>query len=260
MAYERPDPAGNPPKPLGIGRCSGCAYLTAGTSDICYGCAREIVEALAPFDQRCVTCDLKLKDDGACGNPLCNWSVGSRFFQWNFAIAMRSGPLQKAIEDFKYKNRHGWRNIFGRVLVGFLDHQRVNFEDFDIITASPSYLNPTGARKYDHTREVIRAAHEESDGRWPFDIDDPAVIVKTAATEKFAATQKWGDRKLLAEGDLRKALSIPDAARTKGKEILVYDDLFTDGFTLREVARSLIQDGGASRVCGITLMRQPWTR
>jgi len=260
MAYDRPDPAGKPPKPLGIGRCKECAYLNAGTSDICYGCARKIVEALAPVDERCMICDLRLKDDGTCGNPLCNWDVASRFFEWNFAIAMRSGPLQKAIEDFKYKNRHGWRNIFGRVLVGFLDRQRGDFEGFDIIAASPTYVDPEGTRKYDHTREVIIAAHEEAEGRWPFDMAEKTVIVKTAKTENFASKPKWKDRKQLAEGELRKALSIPDAARTKGKEILVYDDLFTDGFTLREVARALIQDGGASRVCGVTLMRQPWTR
>ena len=123
-----------------------------------------------------MTCDLKLKDDGTCGNPLCNWNVTDRFFERNFAIAMRSGVLQKAIEDFKYKNRSGWRSVFGRVLVGFLDHQTATFEDFDLIIASPTYLDLAGIRKYDHTRKVIFAANEEAEGRWPFDINDPAAI------------------------------------------------------------------------------------
>ena len=56
------------------------------------------------------------------------------------------------------------------------------------------------------------------------------------------------------------ALSIPDPSVTKDQDILVYDDVFTDGFTLREVARALIHDGGAQRVCGVTLTRQPWRR
>lgn len=204
-----------------------------------------------------MTCDLELKEDGTCGNPLCNWHESQRYFQWNYAIAMRSGVLEQAISAFKYNNRHGWRNIFGRVLVGFLDDEESTFEDFDLIVASPTYLDPSGARKYDHTREVILAANEEAEGRWPFDTEDPPAIIKTTTTEPFV-TKSWGERKKTAEGELRAALSIADTARTRGEEILVYDDVFTDGFTLREVARCLIEDGGASRVCGVTLTRQPW--
>jgi hypothetical protein len=39
--------------------------------------------------------------------------------------------------------------------------------------------------------------------------------------------------------------------------IVVYDDVFTDGFTLREVARCLIRVGDATVVCSVTLTRQP---
>lgn len=40
---------------------------------------------------------------------------------------------------------------------------------------------------------------------------------------------------------------------------LVYDDVFTDGLTLREIARKL-RDAGATRVCGVTLCRQEYRR
>ena len=59
---------------------------------------------------------------------------------------------------------------------------------------------------------------------------------------------------------MRKALSISGPSVMKDQDILVYDDVFTDGFTLREVARALIENGGARRVCGVTLTRQPWKR
>lgn len=205
-------------------------------------------------------CDLTLKPDGSCGSPLCTWPVSDRYFTWNYAIAMRSGVLESAINAFKYENRHGWRNIFGRVLVGFLDDESDTFEDFDPIIASPTYLDPEGTRKYDHTREVILAADEEAEGRWPFDTHDPPAITKTAKTPSLASHPKWADRKKIVEGELRKALLIPDPSATKDQDILVYDDVFTDGFTLREVARALIEDGGARRVCGVTLTRQPWKR
>jgi predicted amidophosphoribosyltransferase len=229
--------------------------LETGTAAICYRCARNTIEPLADFDSRCAVCDLPLKDDATCGNPLCNWE--DRGFDWNFAIAMRSGVLEKAISAFKYEGRSGWRNIFGRVLVGFLDEESRNFEDFDLIVASPTYLEAGGDRKYDHTREVIFAAAEESDDRWPFDTAEPPAIVKTQQTTRFVG-KRWRERKTLAETELRQALSIPDRTRTEGKDILVYDDVFTDGFTLREVALCLRNEGAAARVCGVTLSRQPY--
>lgn len=234
-----------------------CAYLESGSSAICYRCARKTIEGLAPSRERCKICDLQLKSDGRCGNPLCNWHVRERYFECNYAIAMRSGVLEHAINAFKYDNKRGWATIFGRVLLGFLDEEEETFGDFDLIIASPTYLEAGGTRKYDHTREVIHAADDEAEGRWPFDTSDPAAIIKTAKTEPLVG-KTWGERKKTAEVELRAALSIPVASRVRDMHILVYDDVFTDGFTLREVARRLIVDGGARRVCGVTLTRQPF--
>lgn len=245
------------PEPAGIGNCKICAYLESGTSGICYRCARQTIEALAPT--RCMTCDLELPESGVCGNPICSWDQARRYFHWNFAIAMRTGVLKQAISDYKYDNKFGWRNIFGRVLLGFLDDEEGTFREFDLIVASPTYLDPHGTRHYDHTRDVILAADEEAEGRWPFDTSEPAAIVKSQATERFVG-KSWQQRRAIAEGELRASLHVPDPERTRDREILVYDDVFTDGFTLREVARSLIEIGGASRVCGVTLTRQPWNR
>lgn len=242
------------PEPAGLGNCRICAFLETGTSSICYRCARRTIEALAPASQRCVVCDLRLKPNGTCGNPICSWD--DRFFDWNYAIAMRSGVLEQAISSFKYDNKHGWKVIFGRVLVGFLDEQLETFQGFDIITASPTYRQAGDGRRYDHTRTVIEAAADEAEGRWPFDVGGPAAIVKTAATQRFVG-HSWRERKEIAETELRAALSVPDPARIQGCKVLVYDDVFTDGFTLREVARAL-KLAGADTVCGVTLTRQPW--
>jgi predicted amidophosphoribosyltransferase len=257
VAGGRTTPAGRPPDPLGIGRCRECPYLTVGTSEICYRCARQTIEPLAPAERRCVTCDLELDETGVCGNPICSWSLKQRFFQWNYAIAMRSGVLQKAINDFKYNNKWGWRDIFARVLVGFLDDAWKTFESFDLIVASPTYLEPRGDRRYDHTRDVIRAADAEADGRWNFDTEDPPAVIKTAATPRFVE-KTWQQRRQIAESELRAALHVPNPGATEGRAVLVYDDVFTDGFTLREVARCLRQEGRASVVCGVSLTRQPW--
>jgi predicted amidophosphoribosyltransferase len=247
------------PEPAGIGNCKICAYLESGTSKICYRCARQTIEGLAAAQLRCETCDLALPESGECGNPVCSWTQERRYFHWNFAIAMRSGVLKRAISDYKYDNRFGWRNIFGRVLLGFLDDEEGTFREFDLIVASPTFLDPDGERTYDHTRDVVLAADQEAEGRWPFDAAEIPAIIKTRATERFVG-KTWQQRRAIAEGELRAALHVPDPERTRDREILVYDDVFTEGLGLREVARCLIEEGGASRVCGVTLTREPWNR
>lgn len=120
-------------------------------------------------------------DENTCGNPLCNRS--DRRFSRNFAISMRTGQLKAAINRYKYEGQWGWALIFGRVVAGFLEEQGSLFREFDVITASPTYVGPDG-RSFDHTRRVLeRAAAEVPLGTaWPFDITGEPLIVKTAPT------------------------------------------------------------------------------
>src|SRR5262249_6074535 len=141
-------------------------------------------------------------------------------------------------------------------LVGFLDRHQSVFKDFDLIACSPTFIsdNPED-RNWDHTLLVLQKASEMSEGKWPFDTANPPAIVKTAQTTRMMG-KTWRDRKTIAENELRAVLSVPDPSRVREQRILVYDDVFTDGFTLNEVARCLIEDGGAARVSGISLVRQ----
>jgi predicted amidophosphoribosyltransferase len=182
----------------------------------------------------------------------------NRQFNWNFAIAMRSGVLERAINAYKYDGRRGWAIIFGRILAGFLEQQAQTFRDFDLIVASPTYVGGDG-RDFDHTRLVLQHAAEDvaPGASWPFDLDDVPAIIKTGPTESFAK-KTYAQRRDLAQTELRDALQVPDPRRTKGTRILVYDDVFTDGHTLNEVARALMFLGGAREVCGVTLCRQPY--
>jgi competence protein ComFC len=56
---------------------------------------------------------------------------------------------------------------------------------------------------------------------------------------------------------LRQSLRVPDPGAVAGCRILVIDDVFTEGSTLREVARALLLSG-AHEVAGLALARQPW--
>jgi predicted amidophosphoribosyltransferase len=236
----------------GFGRCGLCLYNTSGPAELCFACARRTMEPLAP--RRCLVCDRPYAaGESICGNPLCNRS--DRWFQWNFAISMRTGTLKDVINRYKYEGQWTWAYIFGRVVAGFLEEQAGLFREFDVITASPTYVGPDG-RGYDHTRMVLaRAAAEVSPGSlWPFDITGEALIVKTVPTPRMVG-HTYRERRDIAEGPLRDALRVTRDVR--GKRLLVYDDVFTDGLTLNEVALAL-RRAGATEVCGVALCRQPY--
>jgi hypothetical protein len=69
------------------------------------------------------------------------------------------------------------------------------------------------------------------DPRWPF---AQGAIVKTAPTPKMVELG-WRGR-LDAASQLAPVLQVPDPGVVAGKNVLVYDDVFTTGTTLREVA------------------------
>ena len=54
---------------------------------------------------------------------------------------------------------------------------------------------------------------------------------------------------------LRKALSLHKGERVKGKQILLVDDLFRSGSTLNVATDILLTEGGAARVCVLTMTK-----
>jgi predicted amidophosphoribosyltransferase len=238
----------------GFGECRRCLFNESGWAELCFACARRTMEPLAV--DRCWVCDRPFApDESTCRNPLCGRD--DRSFSWNIAISMRTGQLKTAISRYKYQGRWGWALIFGRVVAGFLEERAVLFRQFGVITASPTFVG-TGGRSFDHTRRVLaQAAAEVSPGAtWPFDILGEPVIVKSGPTPPMVGNG-YQDRRRIAEGPLRGALRITRPQDVQGKRVLVYDDVFTDGLTLNEVARTL-RIAGATEVCGVTLCRQPY--
>lgn len=243
------------PKPLGFGRCADCAYRDVGSADICFACASQ---GMDPLDaKRCMTCDQTLPDSGVCSNYWCRRPAEERFFEWIWAIAKRSGDLKRAIDSYKYSDRKGWAKIFARVLVGYLNEDPGAFKDFDLIIGSPTFTGAGSRRTWDHIGLILRFAADEAGARWPVDVRDPPTLVKTADTESLVG-KRLVERRQIAETELRPALAVPRTRRVSGKAILVFDDVFTDGSTMRELAR-ILKNAGATTVAGIVLARQPWT-
>lgn len=237
------------PRPAGFGRCGECAYRETGTPQICFACFRE--KCRADSRQGCRDCGSLDLYDGACGNPICN---SFRWYDVNYTISYRKGVLEERMNAYKFRGANGYGMIFARVLLGYLSRHWVEFLDYDLFVASPAFVAP-GSDDFDHTRFVIEMADEIDPLSWPFDTETPAAIIKTAATTPMKG-KTWRQRDDIATTELREALTIPDKAKVRNKKIVVFDDLYTTGHTLNEIARCLRRFGSAERVTGISLARQ----
>lgn len=237
------------PKPAGFPRCPTCAYKATGTAALCFSCARERMERLAP--DRCESCDQKLPASAGCSNILCKRSIDQRGWDYIWAISMRSGALKGAISAYKYNDVKGWAWIFGRILVGYLERNEKIFGTWDMIIPMPTFVGD-GGRSWDHIGTIMKRAEIEGPD-WPF---RAGIIEKTAATPRLVGLS-FAQRAQVVETKLAPALNVPSPAEVEGKDILVFDDVFTGGLTLREVAHKL-RAAGAASVAGIVLARQPY--
>jgi len=234
--------------------CRGCARFATGPAPVCMSCARPRLQ-LAGSDS-CPVCCQRLDGNGRCPNALCR-SPRRRVGRIH-AIAYQEGPLRRVINEYKYRGASYWPVVLGRLLLAWLD-QAMAADPPGLIVANPSFVG-AGGQLFAHTEAVLRAAAEADAAghRWPFDVREPAAVVKTGPTLRSADEAAWYKR--FTADDLRGALRIPDRARTEGKFVLVYDDICTTGGQLDTVAGCLLDDGGAQRVEGVVLARAPWRR
>jgi predicted amidophosphoribosyltransferase len=247
----RPHPT-SLPRPAGFGHCGACAYAALGSPAICFGCATQAVER-PTWPARCTVCELALDAHGRCANPVCAWP--HRSFDSVRAVFMHSERLRWALHRYKAIGHRAWAEVFARMLVGYLrEHQR-DLSPPDLLLGSPTYVGP-GGRAWDHIGLIIDHASRELGSGWPI---GRRAIVKDGPTRalKFCADSR--ERLQVAREQIRPSLRVPEPHAVAGRRVLVFDDVFTEGLTLHEVARTL-RHAGAREVRGIVLARQPFAR
>lgn len=228
--------------------CRRCPYLDSGAVEVCLACSTSRLSA--PGMARCPVCEQALSAQ-SCDNDWC--SRADRWFSVVWSVAPHVGAWRQVIADYKYRHQSGWSAVLGRVLLGYLDEHMPWFDEFDLLVPMPAFMGPGARRNWDHVGQVVAVAADLAGPRWDF---YRGLIVKDHETPALASLARPARRRY-AEGELRHSLRVPDPSAVAGCRILVVDDVFTEGSTLREVARALVR-AGADEVAGVTLARQPW--
>lgn len=234
------------PAPAGFDACTSCAYRMTGTPALCFACTT--AGSAAPDALTCGVCGQVADDRGSCSNTVCGFD--DRYFSRLYTVSGRSDEMWSAVYRFKYGEERDLAEVLGRILVGFLDDNREELAGYDLITTGAIYVGPQAHRLWDYLQVIVEAARREGPG-WPF---APGLIAKSGPTGRFLGIGP-AERRRIAEGELRAALSVPEPERVVGRRILVLDDVYSEGFSLREMARVLL-GAGAAEVAGLVFARR----
>lgn len=197
---------------------------------------------------RCAVCGQSLAP--SCPNRLCHWP--NRHFSVVFAAGVHQGALRRAIVRYKYGGDAAVLPALSGMLASFLAARQACFEEFDLMTAVPAFIGAGARRQWDPVGRLLASLAPLLPG-WRI---EPGLVAKRSETPPMAGVP-WSSRREIATGPLRASLAVPDPGPVKGRQILVVDDVLTEGGTLSEVARAL-RMAGASDVAGLVIARLPW--
>ena len=199
----------------------------------------------------CPVCGQPRASRTPCANRWC--ARADRWFSVVFPIGVYHGGLKNAVVRYKYKQERWWAGVFAGMVASYLLANATWFEEFDLIVGVPSYCGPGSRRGWDPVGEILAQLADVAGQQWPIPRD---LMVKRVDTPPMQG-RPWSQRQQLAAGPLRRALAVTDPALVAGSRVLVFDDVMTEGSTLREMARTL-HSAGAAEVAGLVLARPPW--
>jgi len=166
-----------------------------------------------------------------------------------YSTGTYEGELRRAIVGYKYRGQRDRARSLSALLAGFLEEHATWFEEYDLLTPMPAYLGPGARRSWDPVGRLVEQLAERVGDSWAV---RPALVEKVGETAPMRGRTQW-QRARYAECGLRPVLRA-GGYDVGGARILVVDDVFTEGSTLREVAR-VLRRAGAEEVAGLALAR-----
>lgn len=183
------------------------------------------------------TCDLCGKyletDDALCHDCRTNPP--------DFHIARAVGPYDQdgyriAIKVLKFLGRKYLAGQMGRLMAEVVKNEQ-RFWPIDVIIPVPASLGSLSQRGFNQTE--ILAKHIARHLKLPMDNNMLLRVKETPAQRELTKEER--------EKNLLCAFEVRDPQQIKGKNILLVDDVYTTGSTVRECTRSLMR-AGAGRV------------
>ncbi len=222
--------------------CLSCQTVLdeGGTKPFCEACTEKISPIASPL---CTLCGgpFPAPDgiDHVCGDCLKD----PPSFDVARSAGRYDGPLLEAISRFKYRSRTAGGVLLGRWMAA---RSWPGFRPADYDRLLPVPLHANRLRQRGFNQAVILGRVVAGAFKIPF---DTAVLQRREHRDPQVGLGRK-ERMTNVRGAF--AASFPE--RIEGKNIVILDDVYTTGSTIRECAR-VLKKAGAARVAALTLAR-----
>lgn len=150
--------------------------------------------------------------------------------------------IGKALYELKYHQDKNHLDYLSQELINFMNTRKVTRYLDVIIPVPPSNLERTFQPVY----ELGLRLAEKIDVPINFEY-----LLKNSSTSQLKSIDNSDEREKALTG----VFSLKNPNLYKGKKVLLFDDLYRSGTTLREITRVLYQSGGVSNVYVVTLTK-----
>lgn len=221
--------------------CMACGILLAGPEDAsfcpaCFSLIRFIVPPLCPC------CGIPLTGAGA--DHLCGDCLVSRPpYAIARAVARYEAVLLDAIHVFKYKGKITTGEVLGKIMADYA-YPDFSVADYSLIVPVP--LHPKRLRERGFNQAVILAREISKRFSVPLDFLTLRRHVFTEPQVNLGKDQRMAN--------IRGAFVVKDGKKIQGQKIILVDDVYTTGSTVKECAGALMAHG-AAEVAVLTLAR-----
>lgn len=227
-------------------KCAACGKETGSKKKnklICTDCLKTLTPSLDFF---CPRCEAKTIDGGLCVSCyLMNSQAKPSLDRLYYPFSYRKLPIQKIIKAFKYRFIKKLEIPLGRLMANYLEKikKQMDFNSFIIIPV-PLHRRKYNERGYNQS-ELIAVEISKylnlglmKDG-----------LIKEKKTKDQASLKNEQRTK-----NIKGVFKCAEPEQTKGKKILLIDDVYTTGTTMTECAR-VLKEAGAKEVVGLVIAR-----
>ena len=218
-----------------------CGILLTGPGgeSFCPACF-SLIRFVAP--PLCPCCGIPMAGAGA--DHLCGDCLVSRPpYAIARAVARYEAVLLDAIHVFKYKGKITTGEILGKMMA---DHVYPGFSIADYSLIVPVPLHPKRLRERGFNQAVILAREISKRFSIPLDFLILRRHIFTEPQVNLGRDQR--------KANIRGAFIVKDGKKIQGQKIILVDDVYTTGSTVKECAGALMKHG-AAEVAVLTLAR-----
>ncbi|OMP65813.1 ComF family protein [Domibacillus epiphyticus] len=199
-------------------------FFGAKSSSLCPNCLGKLEKITGPL---CRICSRPMKEEGICSD--CH-SWGESIYAGNRSLYLYNSAMQSLLARFKYRGDYALAAVFADDV-----RREAKEAECDVICAVPLSPSRLLERRFNQSEALIESAgltHTRLIGRYESDKQ-----AKKSRAERLSAEQTFYP-----------------LGQAEGKSVLVIDDIYTTGTTVRRVAEAL-KEAGACTVKSVTIAR-----